>query len=118
MVRILVCAIVLSIPSLVVAQAKVSTPSFSFGGGEYTAVVLVTVRASTAGATIRFTQNGSDPTEADPVIVSGSTIAINTSQTLKARAWKTGLRPSEIRSATYRMVPQDVGPPIGPGARF
>lgn len=115
MVRILVCAAVLAFPTIVFGQPRVATPTFSVGGGDYTTVVMVVVLAKTPGATIRFTQNGSDPTESDPVIVSGSRIAINTSLTLKARAWKTGLRPSEVRAATYRMVSLKAGPPIGGG---
>ena len=115
MVRILVCAIVLALPTIVFGQPRVATPTFSVGGGEYTTVIIVVVRVSTPGATIRFTQNGSDPTESDPVIVSGSRIAINTSQTLKARAWKTGSRPSEVRAETYTMVSVAAGPPIGAG---
>ena len=115
MVRILVCAIVLALPTIVFGQPRVATPTFSVGGGEYTTVIMVVVRVSTPGATIRFTQNGSDPTEFDPVIVSGSRIAINTSQTLKARAWKTGSRPSAVRAETYTMVSVAAGPPIGAG---
>ncbi len=115
MVRVLVSAIVLTLPAIVFGQPRVATPTFSVGGGEYATVIIVVVRVSTPGATIRFTQNGSDPTEFDPVIVSGSRIAINTSQTLKARAWKTGSRPSAVRAETYTMVSVAAGPPIGTG---
>jgi hypothetical protein len=115
MIRVLVCAIVLALPTIVFGQPRVATPTFSVGGGEYTTVIMVVVRVSTPGATIRFTQNGSDPTEFDPVIVSGSRIAINTSQTLKARAWRTGSRPSAVRAETYTMVSVAPGPPIGTG---
>ncbi len=116
MTRSVVCAMVLSVlPSIVLGQTRVATPTFSVGGGEYSTVVMVRVRVNTPGATIRFTQDGRDPTESDPVIVSGATLAVNTSLTLKARAWKIGLRPSEVRSATYRMLSTEIGPPIGPG---
>ena len=115
MIRVLVCATVLALPAIVFGQPRVATPTFSVGGGEYATAILVVVRVSTPGATIRFTQNGSDPTEFDPVIVSGSRIAINTSQTLKARAWKTGSRPSGVRAETYTMVSVAAGPPIGAG---
>lgn len=115
MVRVLVCAIVLALPTVVFGQSRVATPTFSVSGGEYTTVVLLVVRVRTPGATIRFTQNGVDPTESDPVIVSGSRLAINTSLTLKARAWKTGLRPSRVKSATYQVGSLATGPPIGAG---
>ena len=65
MVRILVCAAVLTVPTIVEGQPRVAAPTFSVGGGDYTSVVMVVVRVSTPGATIRFTQNGLDPTRSD-----------------------------------------------------
>lgn len=111
--------LVIMVPTAALAQTRVATPTFSLGGGEYSTVISVVVRVATPGAVIRFTQNGLDPTESDPVIVSGSTLAINTSMTLKARAWKTGWRPSAVQSQTYRMVRALTAPPalpVGPGA--
>ncbi len=51
---------------------------------------MVTITVATAGATIRYTTNGVDPTPADAAIASGGTVMIDASQTLKAKAWKTG----------------------------
>ena len=98
MTRVLVCIAVLALPHIVFAQSRVATPTFSVEAGEYSTVVFVEVRVSTAGATIRFTQNGLDPTPQDPEIVSGSRVAINTSLTLKARAFLHGRRPSEVKA--------------------
>ena len=102
-------------PTIVFAQPRVATPTFSTGGGEYAAVVMVTVRVATPGAAIRFTQNGSDPTESDPIVASGSKIAINTSLTLKARAFLNGRRPSQVKTASFKIMPVGSGPPLGPG---
>jgi hypothetical protein len=119
MARLLLCAVMLMLPATLAARsARVATPTFSLQGGEYSTVITVTVRVNTPGAVIRFTMNGLDPTEFDPVIVSGSTLAINTSLTLKARAWKAGLRPSAVHKATYTMVRGLTPPlalPVGPG---
>lgn len=119
MARLLLCAVMLMLPATGAARsARVATPTFSLEGGEYSTVITVAVRVTTPGAVIRFTMNGLDPTEFDPVIVSGSTLAINTSLTLKARAWKTGLRPSAVQTATYTLVRGLTPPPalpVGPG---
>lgn len=116
MTRLVVWIGALLMPSIALGQGRVATPSFSVEGGEYSTIVMVTIRVGTAGATIRYTQNGVDPTESDPLIVSGSTIAINTSLTLKARAFATGRRPSDVRTATYTIVRADNGTPLASGA--
>lgn len=116
MARMLVCiAVFLLLPATASAQSRVATPTFSVQGGEYSSVVMVVVRVSTPGATIRFTQNGLDPTPADPIIASGSTIAVNTSQTLKARAYLHGRRPSDVRTAAFTIVSALAAQPAGPG---
>jgi alpha-tubulin suppressor-like RCC1 family protein len=84
-------------------NAIVDTPTFAPAAGTYTSAQTVTVSCATSGATIRYTTNGNDPTITDPTIASGGTIAVSTSQTLKARAWKAGSDPSGIRAATYTM---------------
>lgn len=64
----------------------------------------VTVNCSTPGAIIHYTTNGSDPTESDPIIASGSSIYIDRNLTLKARAFKPGWTPSGVKSASYQLV--------------
>jgi hypothetical protein len=115
MTRILVCVVALAVPTIAFAQSRVATPTFSVEAGEYSTVITVIVRVSTPGATIRFTQNGLDPTESDPVITSGATLAINRSTVLKARAFVYGRRPSEVRVAEYKIVSAYAGPALGPG---
>jgi C1A family cysteine protease len=84
---------------------QVSTPSFTPDEGESAPNGLITVSCATPDVVIRYTINGNDPTLSDPVVASGSTINIGeTNVTLKARAWKTGLVTSEIKSADYIIV--------------
>src|SRR5687767_9794234 len=116
MARLLVWISVLVMPAVALGQGRVATPTFSAEGGEYSTIVMVTIRVSTDGATIRYTQNGLDPTESDPLIVSGSTIAINRTVTLKARAFANGRRPSDVKTATYTIVVAAYGAAIGKGA--
>jgi len=80
-----------------------ATPTFSPDGGPViTPTQDVIISCATSGATIRYTIDGSDPTEAtETVINSGDNIAINQSTVLKAKAWSSGNAPSSIKSATY-----------------
>jgi hypothetical protein len=77
----------------------VATPSFSPAGGTYTSVQTVTVSCATAGASIRYTTNGSDPTESS-TLYSGS-ISVSSTTTLKAMAFKANYNPSLIATAAY-----------------
>ena len=83
---------------------RVATPSFSPHGGASTANVTVTVTVATAGATIRYTTNGVDPTTSDTTIASGSTLTISQTTTLKALAWLSGSPTSNINQATYTLT--------------
>jgi len=84
----------------------VRAPVFSPAGGDFASAVNVTVTCPTPGAVIRYTTNGADPTETDPVIASGGTVVVDRSLTLKARAWKAGLEPSAITTAAFTKVSQ------------
>jgi alpha-tubulin suppressor-like RCC1 family protein len=79
---------------------KVAPPLLSLPSGTYSAGSTVTVTSATAGATLHYTTNGSDPTEQNPSLVSGGSIAIG-SFVLKVRAFKAGCDPSDITSAAY-----------------
>jgi chitinase len=56
-----------------------------------------------ADSTIRYTLTGSDPTESDPVAVSGQSITVNGTATLRLRAWIPGRLPSTVVSAVYTL---------------
>jgi hypothetical protein len=85
-------------------SAKVARPVFIPDEGYYFSEQEVVIISPTAGATIHYTTNGLDPTESDPVIASGSSVLIDQSLTLKAKAWKGGLDPSDIKSADYQIA--------------
>ncbi|MGO9009898.1 MAG: chitobiase/beta-hexosaminidase C-terminal domain-containing protein, partial [Bryobacteraceae bacterium] len=79
---------------------KAAAPTFSPAGGTYTAPQTVTLSSTTIGATIRYTLDGSTPSETAgtvytaPFTVSGTT-------TVKAIAYATGLTDSSVATATY-----------------
>lgn len=82
---------------------QVAAPTFTPDGGVYRALQEITIRCATPGAEIHYTTNGADPTESDPVVALGGTVTIyvNPETTLKARAFKTGWAPSEVKSGFY-----------------
>ncbi|MFN7138542.1 MAG: immunoglobulin domain-containing protein, partial [Limisphaerales bacterium] len=86
--------------AVLTVNGQVSTPVFSRDGGHYAALGSVVVTCATVGATIHYTVDGSEPGTSDPIVESGSAIEIRWSQTLKARAWKGAMLPSEVKSAT------------------
>jgi alpha-tubulin suppressor-like RCC1 family protein len=93
-----------------------ATPEFTPAGGTFSAGgVAVTVSCATPGATVRYTFNGADPTTSDPVIVSGNTLTLTATGTLRAKAWKSGLDPSPVRSDTYTLNGAATGGSIAAG---
>ena len=93
-----------TMPVQVTGLVRVGQPVFSPGDNWVgNAPMLVTLYSTTIGATIHYTVNGQDPTEADPIVASNSSITIRESVTVKARAFKAGLVPSHIASATYQV---------------
>ncbi|HEX6043240.1 MAG TPA: NF038122 family metalloprotease [Pyrinomonadaceae bacterium] len=90
-------------PAPVVENLTVATPIFSVAAGSITATQ-VQIVCGTPASVIHFTTNGSDPTESDPVIVSGGFVNVDQSLTLKAKAFRTDFASSVVKSATYTVV--------------
>jgi hypothetical protein len=86
---------------LVVAQPDVYP-------GSYNAYPPIQVRVTgdTAGSVIHYTSNGQDPTESDPIVISGHTLTINQNLTLKVRAFKPGWFPSTVSTSVYTLLTQ------------
>lgn len=84
----------------------VATPVFDPPGGTYCTQQSVNITTTTSGAIIRYTLDGSDPNEADPAFTGPITIPLNSTYTIKAKAWILGYEPaeSEIAVATYTIL--------------
>ena len=80
-------------------QQTVATPTFSPAGGTYTEAQQVSISCSTAGSTICYTLDGSEPNENSAQY--DVPLSINTTTTLKAKAFKSGYTPSGVATATY-----------------
>ncbi len=80
---------------------QVATPVFSPAGGTYPTAQDVTISCATAGATIKYTVDGTTPTSSSQTYTGPVRIAATTS--LKAVAIKAGMLDSELAGATYNI---------------
>ncbi|MGA3008470.1 MAG: chitobiase/beta-hexosaminidase C-terminal domain-containing protein [Opitutaceae bacterium] len=82
----------------------VAAPTFSEAGGTYSEEVHVRIADTTEGATIRYTTDGSTPTETHGTLVSDHTLRIESTATLQAMAYLNGAD-SSVTSASYTITP-------------
>lgn len=85
---------------------KCSTPAFNPPAGNIDRPQLVTISTLTTGAAVRYTTDGSEPTESTGSAYSGP-VQVNTGQTLKAIAFKNGYTHSDTGSASYTLTSPD-----------
>jgi formylglycine-generating enzyme len=112
LISVVVLAVLLVITScskLTEPKKQVATPVISPEGGIYTEPQEVTITSQTEGATIRYTLDGSDPSESSAVY--SSPVQISTTTTLKAKGFRSGWTPSEIASSIYNISTDP--PPVG-----
>jgi hypothetical protein len=88
-------------------KPQAAAPSFSPSAGTYASTQTVTITTSTSGASIRYTTDGSTPSETAGTIYSGL-VNISATTTLNAIAYETGFTDSSVTSGTYTI---SVGPP-------
>jgi len=87
--------------AFIVKLGAVSMPSCNPDGGTYQSAQNVTISSATSGATIRYTTDGTTPTESSTQYT--SPVAVNNSLALKAKAWKTDYLPSNVKTAEYEL---------------
>jgi len=85
------------------AKTLVALPTVTPNGGTFTNSATVTLKCTTAGATIRYTTNGIPPTSASPIYKAALTLS--SSVTLQAAAFKTKLANSAVASAAFTIIP-------------
>jgi hypothetical protein len=87
--------------------APVAAPMISPSGGTFRKKVKVTMTCATAGATIRYTTDGTDPTSTSPIYRAGGKknkgvkISGQGAHTVKAQATKSGLGESAVTTANF-----------------
>ena len=93
-------AVTLSVPITLTVATPVATPTFSLAPGTYYSIQTVTISTTTDGATIRYTTDGTTPTETVGTVY-GTPVILNASCTLKAIAYTAGYADSAVASGTY-----------------
>jgi subtilisin family serine protease/chitodextrinase len=94
----IVSAYILSKP-LITGTPKVEMPEFSPPAGTYVATQSVNITSATAGSTIYYTTDGTNPTTSSSIYSAPVTIA--SSCTIKAMAVKSGMVNSDVAIAAY-----------------
>jgi|GEM_PF-3340782 len=88
--------------SYVIAYNQVSTPTLSLASGNYSLEREITIESATEGAEIRYTLDGSEPTEINGFVYSPALpIQISGVTELEVKAFKDGKLESELVEATY-----------------
>ena len=76
-------------------------PTLAPATGTYLATQSVTMSSSVAGATIRYTTDGTDPTAASPGYASA--VSVDATTTVKAKSFRTGWTDSGTTATTYTL---------------
>lgn len=84
-------------------------PTFASKAGPYIGTVSVALASATTGASIRYTLDGTAPTDSSKLY--SDTLRLTTSTTIKAFATKSGLAASPVSSATYSVIPDTAKTP-------
>ena len=77
----------------------VATPTITPNGGNFSGTVSVAMQTATSGASIYYTTDGSTPTQSSTLYT--GTMALASSATVNAKAFKSGSNPSSIASASF-----------------
>jgi hypothetical protein len=83
-------------------SVQVLAPAFSPPGGTFTAPQLLTMNSATSGASIRYTTDGSTPSETVGTLYAGP-ITLSSTTTIKAIAFVAGLTDSTVSTATFKI---------------
>ncbi len=84
---------------------QVQAPIFNLSSGTYLSPQSISITSSSFGSEIRYTTDGSEPSQSS--LLYSSPIEINYSTILRARAYKDDLYPSLISEAEYFIVPDN-----------
>ena len=94
-------------------QTTVAAPLIYPEAGTYSSALDVTMTTTTSGATIRYTTDGSTPTDTSGTVYS-TPVHIADTLTLKAVAYRSGWTTSSVTSGQYTIAPLVTAPAFSP----
>ena len=97
---------------IVVSPTTLPAPTIYPNGGNFAGAVTVYIGSTVLGAEIRYTTDGSTPSQSSPLFT--EPIALTQSGTVKARIYLDGYTPSPVTSATFDVTQQVATPVITP----
>ena len=92
-----------------------AAPTFNPAAGTYSSAQSVTISTTTGGASINYTTNGTTPSSSVGTLYS-SPVAISSTCTLQAIAYKTGYSNSTVSSGVYTITGTCAAPTFTPAA--
>jgi sugar lactone lactonase YvrE len=95
------------------ASQQVAAPAFAPSAGNYSGPQSVTISTTTNGATIRYTTDGSTPTQTVGERYSAP-ITVSASETIKAFAYASGAPDSTVTTAAYAIAGTVAAPVFSP----
>jgi hypothetical protein len=98
------------INGVVSPATKLGNPAMSRPGGKYTSEITVTLEHSRSGVQIRYTLDGSEPTEA--AMLYSFPIVLNSSKTIKAKAYHDSFLPSNTIVESFIITDREFSLPI------
>ncbi|MDZ7860938.1 MAG: chitobiase/beta-hexosaminidase C-terminal domain-containing protein [Candidatus Krumholzibacteriota bacterium] len=95
----------------------VSTPTFDPAAGSYDSVISVKINCDNQEADIYYSIDGSDPDESSTMLAAEDSIRVDSTTTIRARAYSSGMDPSAIAEAEYIIdLPEVEAPFINVGS--
>jgi len=91
---------------------QAAAPVFSLPAGTYASAQAVTIASATSGATIRYTTDGSAPSETNGTVYAGVPVNISSAATLRAMAYESGFTDSTVTSSLYTIGTPRVAAPV------
>ncbi|MGA3008014.1 MAG: chitobiase/beta-hexosaminidase C-terminal domain-containing protein [Opitutaceae bacterium] len=110
--RFLICSLlILAATAFLRAQTQVAVPVLNPSGGFGYAPYPVMMTTVTPGATIRYTINGTTPTETNGIIYNGSPVILSQSVIVEAIAYENGYADSGVAVGNYHVSQPMAGDP-------
>lgn len=83
---------------------NVSRPVYSLASGDYNyaATLTVSIICTTAGASVKYSTDGSDPKTSATAVV-GTSVSLTSSKTIRAYAFKSGMKDSDENDGTFNV---------------